>query len=176
MRLTKLDKECFVDSVMGDVPQIDYDEQAAAICMAWAIERLPAEVAVVYKKFPGWIEARQLSTPRGLNSTYVPMLERMWNTSDDQPELWAKLVPLSEAAQAQCEARRELKSKVMAAIYGCSTLKQAQDRLPEFKKYLPEDCNGTSTANLPATANLVTELMAAGWPKASNSATMSEAA
>lgn len=30
---------------------------------------------------------------------------------------------------------------------------------------LPADRDGGNTANLPAVANLVTDLMAAGWPK-----------
>ena len=36
MRLTKSDKQTFVDSVMNDVPSVDYNEQARKLCIEWA--------------------------------------------------------------------------------------------------------------------------------------------
>lgn len=48
MKLTKLDKECFVTAVMADVPQIDYNELARKIVTADVISRLPKEVLVLW--------------------------------------------------------------------------------------------------------------------------------
>ena len=51
-----------------------------------------------------------------------------------------------------------------AVISGCTTLKQAQERLPEFVKYLPQP-ERKATPNLPSTTDVFDSLTKAGWPK-----------
>lgn len=166
MRLTKSDKQAFVDSVMNDVPSVDYNEQARKLCIEWATNRLPQKVREVVQELPGWIENKYMQTPSGLDSVYVPALSSIHNTASAHPDIYEKLVALAELNSAQRKARQELRSKVEGSIETCTTLKQAKERFPEFVKYLPTERDGSFTANLPAIANLVSDLTAAGWPKA----------
>jgi hypothetical protein len=56
-----------------------------------------------------------------------------------------------------------IRNQLQATVESCSTVKQLNDRLPEFKKYFPTI--EKPVANLPATANLVADLTKLGWPK-----------
>jgi hypothetical protein len=56
-----------------------------------------------------------------------------------------------------------VRDQLKAIVESCSTVKQLNDRLPEFKKYFPTV--EKPVANLPATANLVADLTKLGWPK-----------
>lgn len=133
MRLTNTDRDAFIQSVMDDVPKIDYAEKARSMAMKHAVERMPALVAKLYKSNPEWVRGEHI--PLG----YLP-----------------------NGTSAHLPVER---ASVRSAIYGCSTLKQAKERLPEFEKYLPAERDGKYIPNLPAVANLVTEMMNAGWPK-----------
>ena len=166
MRLTKSDKQAFVNSVMNDVPSVDYNEQARKLCIEWAKSKMPQEVLEVFVKFPGWIGNKYMETPNGLSAVHVPTLSTIYNTSSAHPDIWEKLVVLAEANSVQRKSRNELRAKVEGSIATCTSLKQAKERFPEFVKYLPSERDGSFTANLPAIANLVSELTAAGWPKA----------
>ena len=179
MKLTKYDKEAFVRSVMDDVPKIDYKAQADALARTWAIEQMPTVVAAAYAAYPQYFENHYMSLPSGLQGVYVPIPENEHMLDTRDLDIWAKLKELAQACQAQREALRSLEAKVKNSIYACSTLKQAKERLPEFEKYLPDDRDGKVTPNLPALANLVTDLVAAGWPKdkqPANAATINAAA
>ena len=66
-------------------------------------------------------------------------------------------------AERQRQHRESLKEKISGVIAGCTTVKTAKARLPEFAKYLPEEVE--KTQNLPAIANLVADLTKLGWPK-----------
>lgn len=178
MKLTKFDKDAFVSSVMDDVPQTDYKAQADALCKAWAIEQMPPAVSAAYAAHPQYFENNYMNRPGGLGCVWVPIPNREHNLRERAPDLWEKLQALADANTAQFEKLNDLRNKVVASIYACSTLKQAKGRLPEFEKYLPADRDGKVTPNLPALANLVTDLTAAGWPKgkATNDATINAAA
>jgi hypothetical protein len=162
MKLTKDDKQAFVSAVMDDVPQIDYNELARKLIMDWAIAKLPDYVKRAYDE--GWVETKHVSTPGLLSYVYAPLQERV--CQEDMPaELWAQLEVLADAMKEQKEKLRQLNESVAASITGCSTLKQAKERLPEFEKYLPADRDGTGISNLPAISNTVAALVQAGWPK-----------
>ena len=178
MKLTKYDKDAFVSSVMDDVPQIDYKAQADALCKTWAVKQMPPVVGAAYAAYPQYFDNKYINLPSGLQGVYAPVLNNEHNLKERAPDLWEKLLELAAANRLQCEMLRDLRRKVEASIYGCTTLKQAKERLPEFEKYLPADRDGKVTPNLPALANLVTDLTAAGWPKdkATNDATINAAA
>lgn len=163
MKLTKSDKEAFVRAVMDDVPKEDFQEQAHKLVTDYHFKKLPAKVRKVIAEIGAdWVRTWYVSLPCGLGSTHC-------TTFDGQPHYDALEVPgvaeLAEKEKAQSRTRRELKAKVEAMIAGCSTLKQAKERLPEFEKYLPQDRDGTGVGNLPAIANVVADLVTAGWPK-----------
>lgn len=162
MRLTKYDKEAFVRAVMNDVPRIDYREQAQKLFDEWLVTKLPAEVAAVFKRndLQHYLESFYVSR--------MPLISHRQIAAcgielDDA--IRERLEALDQLDTEQCDVHEQLKDKVTAVIYGCSTLKTATERLPEFVKYLPADRDGTGVTNLPAISNIVASLVAAGWPK-----------
>ena len=175
MRLTNTIKDAFIRSAMNDVPQIDYDEQARQIATK-AIEALtPAALNKAIKAEPDiavWLGKNYLHFPNGLGSCCVvcptATIERIYKDL----EVWGLITDLAEKAMVQRKARQELEQKLRTAAYGCTTRKQLEAALPEFAKYLPTEA--AASVNLPAIANLVTDFMAAGWPKqkAANDAVM----
>jgi hypothetical protein len=166
MKLTKSDREAFVRAVMDDVPTIDYNEQCRSIVKAWGISTLPEELQPIAKKHPEFFGTRYIYAPSGLDNLYAIAHPDFGNSMmrHKSPEEYAKVEALGEASRKQNETRNALREKLTATIGACSTLKQAKERLPEFEKYLPAERGVTGTINLPV-ANLVAELMNAGWPK-----------
>lgn len=94
---------------------------------------------------------------------YVSVIGR--KAPDEDPAFVAEMRELKSAWDAQTASRNALESKLNAIIGGCTTLKQAMERLPEFVKYLPQERGGKVISTLPAIANVVADLTAAGWPK-----------
>ena len=162
MKLTKYDREAFVRAVLDDTPQEDFDAKARAIVHAAAASRLPPKVKAVYddSETRGFLQvSRYLAMPGSLNNVYT------YDAFEWTDELRKKLDELAAKKSVQRATIRALSSKLTAVIGACSTLNQAKERLPEFVKYLPAERDGTGATNLPAVANLVTDLVAAGWPK-----------
>lgn len=166
MRLTKSDKEAFVRAVMDDVPQVDYNEQVRSKLKAWGLESLPEEMRLLSKKYPGYFESHYISTPAYCPSAKV-VCDPNWSCSgfqDREPEKYAELAAIGVLEEEQQKTRDALRRKITGLINECSTLKTAQQRLPEFVKYLPAERGVTGTVNLPV-ANVLAELTNLGWPK-----------
>jgi hypothetical protein len=162
MKLTNYHRQAFVSSVMNDVPKVDYQRQFQAAVEEDMIAVAHPKIAAVLKDknlrhvlFSGYHRASPKSGS-GLSSvsTY-----RDYEPSNKAATVFAEI---SELAKLQKEKRNELEAMVTGVIKSCSTLKDAQERLPEFVKYLPEEA--TKGTMLPAIANLAAELMKAGWP------------
>lgn len=167
MRLTNLHREAFVRAVLADVPFIDYDEQIRKIVCEDAIEALPAAVQKV---------ARDATLKAYLNTTYfyrsgrhmpsVSVIGRDRDGYSMSSTAEGKVNTLLELKSEQATVRNDLETKLKAAIGACATRRAAVESLPEFEKYLPVDPGGRPKSEyLPAIANLVTDLAAAGWPK-----------
>lgn len=168
MKLTIADREAFVRAAMDDVPQIDYDEQAKKLVLDHLKEVLPIDLQNAIAKYPEWFEAKTIQMPgclqnfatRLCNAGYTDRYLNQW------PELKVHLEELAKAKKAQDTKREALSSQLKGAILSCNTLKQAKEVLPEFVKYLPEDRDGDKKCRqMPVIANLVADLMQAGWPK-----------
>lgn len=163
MKLTNDDRNAFVRAVMDDVPQIDYQKQAADLVLVEAVKKLPPKVAALWadKTLRPYVAMCQLGHAFGYAE--VPCHPDVTlNLPKDVLDAVGKLTSLRYEQQS---ARNVLKSKVLATIKGCNTLKQAKAALPEFEKYLPKERESTGVGNLPAVANLVADLTKAGWPK-----------
>lgn len=166
MRLTNSDKNAFVKAVMDDVPKVDYSAQAQALVRQWGIEAMPKELQPLVKKHAEYFKDYYVSMPGGVSNFYAKVPPE-WEHSgfhNLNPDMWAQVAELGKLAKAQNEARTALQEKVSAMLAGCSTLKSALAKLPEFAKYLPADRGGSGLANLPV-ANTIADLTAAGWPK-----------
>lgn len=171
MRLTKSDKEAFIRAVMDDVPRIDYDEKVRSLLKQWGLASLPEDLRPLAVKYPEYFAQHWINTPYGVCSAYA-ISNLNWASGgfkENEPEKYAQLVEIGALAIEQNKARAALENQVSGIISTCSTLKTAEERLPEFKKYLPADRGGSGLANLPV-ANVLAELMNAGWPKGQGAA------
>lgn len=164
-RLTKYQREAFVEAVMQDVPTIDYEKQAHDLVKNAALAALPPKVREIAqdKSLNHYLETTNhwFGYNHGNFSSVTVYQGRQ--CSYMTPEVEAKLEEIIELAKAQDERLNETRSKVKAAIGGCTTDRMARERLPEFIKYLPEP--EEKTPYLPAVANIVADLVSLGWPK-----------
>lgn len=161
MKLTNDDRAAFVRAVMDDVPEVDYRERATKIILDDVVPRLPAKVIACWKdkETRGFIVCnRGVHTPAGV--VYAPPFEGPLSESAQKA-----LGDLKKPHDLQVSGRRKLKSEVAALIKACSTLKQAQERLPEFAKYLPAERSPAPSLSPLVAANTVADLTKAGWPK-----------
>lgn len=163
MKLNNSDRDAFVHAVMKDVPEVDYQEQVNKLVIAAAVAKLPPKVRAIWNdgELRGFVKTDKCYRIPGyrLCNVMVP------DTNFETPELATQVEVIACKAQEQKNLRQELRQKVNGLIYGCTTLKQATERLPEFVKYLPQDRDGTGVINLPAVSNVVADLAKAGWPK-----------
>lgn len=156
MRLDKYTKLSIVRAIMDDVPAPDK-----------AKRRTDLQAAIVKAMSP---EARKLynKTPKALRTYYVGDTiydGHGWGARDIiAGDVEDKVVEaLLKPYKAEDEERYAVKRKLQGIVEGCSTLKQLQTLLPEFKQYMPTEA--TPTKNLPAVANMVADLSKFGWPK-----------
>ena len=169
MKLTKTDKDAFVVAVMNDVPSVDYTSQARVLVTADAASKLPKNVRAIWdnNETRGFIRCDIYFRAAGFNTSFsIPYVDYAPSVA-----MAKKLQGLADKNQAQRKQRDDLRDKVNAVISGCTTLKQALDRLPEFAKYLPTERGTTGVSGLPAIANVVADLSKAGWPKDRTKAT-----
>ena len=174
MKLTKSDREMFVDGVMDDVPNIDYDKLAAELVRDTLLSVAPKAVKELYKTHPSWLDGFNVCTPDGLQSIYTKLRVPEDGSNDfavQWPQHWAQLTEWGKLNTKQREDRKALRTKLKAMIAGYTTLKAATEELPEFAKYLPWDRDVVKDRSVPAVANVVTDLMNAGWPKEESDAT-----
>jgi hypothetical protein len=164
MRLTSTHRDAFVRAVLADVPSVDYDEQMRAIMLEESILALPPAVQKMARDntLKGYLCMDYFYS----NSSGIPCASIYGHCRDFQLSATAgqKLGELAKLKQEQREKLKALEEKLKGVINACSTRKVAVERLPEFEKYLPSDL-GAKTSSVPALANLVTDLVAAGWPK-----------
>ena len=164
MKLTKSDREAFVKACLDDVPSVDYHEVARTKAMAWAKARMPDCVAKTYELDTNWINTVWVPMPGSICDVYLPVIGEHDCIEKLDPDFWKELNELNVKNREQSKTQQKLREELTGAIAQCSTLKQAQERLPEFVKYLPADRSGERMVNLPV-ANLISHLTAAGWPK-----------
>ncbi len=156
MRLTIYAKSAIIRAIMDDVPAPDKVKR-----------RTDLQDAVVKAMSP---EARKLynKTPKALRTYYVGDTiydGHGWGTRDiiagdvEDKVVDALVKPYKTEDHDICATKRKLQS----IVEGCSTLKQVQTLLPEFKQYMPTEAEPTK--NVPVVANMVADLSKLGWPK-----------
>ena len=169
MKLTKYDRDAFVASAMKDVPTIDYDEKARKLWIETIKASLPVDLLNAITKYPGWFGSNYVSLPGTLQNFNTVFSGDSVNSDKwrkDFPELMSQISEMADKLKEQNASHCKLRDQLRGAISLCNTLKQAEETLPEFKKYLPEDRDGDKKCRqMPVIANLVADLMNAGWPK-----------
>jgi hypothetical protein len=151
MRITKWDKQAIVKAVMADVPTPD-DKQVKAEMQAALVKAMTPEVRKVYKL-----------APTALRTGYIRAWEFDIDYGTDLIVGDADMDKVLAPWKAKKKEREAARSQLVGAIEACTTLKQLNTRLPEFKKYFPTEQK--PVANLPALANVVADLSKLGWPK-----------
>lgn len=149
MKLTKYHKEAIVASILNDLPSPD-DQQLQADIQAAFVAAMSTEAQALYATSP-----KALATQHFYNDDTGLQFGRSFIVGD--ADVKKALKPFSDAQKSREAIRRNLK----AAIGGMNTRKQFIDAFPEFSHYAPEESG--PTANLPALANIVADLVKAGW-------------
>ena len=155
MRITKWDKQAIVKAVMADVPMPDKKKRKEEL-QAAVVKAMSPEARKLYK-----------NCPEALRTQCIGELihDGTWSSRDiivgDVKDATVK--ELKKKYEAEDQKINEARWALKGAIEACTTLKQLNDRLPEFKKYFPTV--EKPTANLPALANVVADLSKLGWPK-----------
>lgn len=154
MKIDKYTKQSIVRAIMQDVPPVDKAKRRADL-QAAIVKAMSPEVRKVYNK-----------TPKALREHYLGSTISVGYGSDiviigdvDSKTLDALVKPYVD----EDTARHETQCRLKGVVEACTTLKQLNDRLPEFKKYFPTEQHPTK--NLPAVANMVADLSKLGWPK-----------
>ena len=155
MRLDKYAKSSIVRAIMNDVPPIDKVARRLAV-QAAIVKAMSPEVRKVFKSNPGALRTAYVGDVVE-NDDYSSRSITVGDVTDKQLEEILK--PYKE----EDSARHDTKRKLQGIVEGCSTLKQLQTLLPEFKQYMPTEA--APTKNLPAVANMVADLSKLGWPK-----------
>lgn len=168
MRLTNTLRKAFVRAVMDDVPSTDYQEQARDLMTRAAEENLPPALKramVIDPSIRDWIESRYHHVGKfPLSGMYLLGTREALDRLDKDEALQQKLQTLSDALAEQNKCRNQLQEKIEGIAASCTSRKQLLEALPEFEKYLPAQ-TAASSRSVPALANLLADLTAAGWPK-----------
>ena len=187
MKLTKLMKEAFVRAVLQDVPKVDNLDKIQKILNEAVRKSAHKEINDLHQKYPGlfetgvtWVEPNQSELRdkdyevRRSERFDLPPHQSLTGVRYELKELKGKKIlteaQLKELTGLLTQERKslavalDLKKKLESVIAGCNTLNQLKEALPEFEKYMPSK-EEPSSKNLPAIANLVTDFVAAGWPK-----------
>ena len=156
MRITKWDKESIVRAIMNDVPLPDKKKRREEL-QAAIVKAMSPECRKLYKKAPEALRTHHFGDliydgcSWGTREVVIGDVET--KTLDQ----------LKQKYHDEDKARQDARNALKAAVLACTTLKQLNDRLPEFKKYFPTA--EKPAANLPALANVVADLSKLGWPK-----------
>lgn len=154
MKLTQYHKQAIVAAIMSDLPALDKvarTKRAQKLVAA----RMSPDAKRLYNKAPTALAGVYLDQTRFGIQTGGHYLKAGNLTQEQVEEILAPL-------KAEAAAYNQLKDRVTNAVNGCSTRKSFIDQYPEFRKYAPSEASGI-TPNLPAVANLIADLVTAGW-------------
>lgn len=158
MRLTNSIRSAFVQSVMNDVPSVDYTELMQKEANRIGRAMMPPEIAAVYDKYPDWFEPEWAKIGQWCGYGPFPHKRAAFRAEDIQA-----MDRLGQLKAEQNQAHGRLRNQLEQAAASATTTKALAEMFPEFAKYLPAE--ETKTRNLPAIANVVADFMKAGWPK-----------
>lgn len=155
MKLNKYQKQSIVTAIMADVPAVDVAAHKARI-QGEIVKLMSPAVHKVYKESPKALRnycASELYDGESWLSRNIIV----GDITDKEVE------KLLEPLRKEAAARYEMNRKLTGVVDSCTTLKKLKELLPEFEAYFPTE--EEPTKNLPAVANLVTDMMQMGWPK-----------
>lgn len=168
MKLTKLQKQAFVEAVMRDIPTENFQEEAKNLIQKLAIERCPPEIQKIWKSsaLRGFLQTANIRLGDWGDFQSIAYVQWAGGFSEDSilkniPEVKALVAKNTK----QINSLLDMRAKLEAAMASVTTLKQAQELLPEFVDYLPKETEAPSKYAPAVIANLSADLMKLGWPK-----------
>ena len=147
MKLANFQRSAIVRAIFQDVPLPDAKKVKEEIQLA-VVKAMSPNCRRLYKTAPG-----ALKTFHTYDCTHRESITLIVGDADVQEAI----APWSKAKQDYTAAKTQLTN----AIQACSTVKQFNDRFPEFAKYAPKA--DEPIKNLPALANIVSSLVSLGW-------------
>jgi thiaminase len=166
MRLSTSMRQAFVRAVMDDVPFVDYDEQLRQLAQKTVDSYRPAALVRALEIDPSiqdWLNRDYQFISKYSQSFCLVGSKQSLDRLNADPDFTQAAQNLRKQQQAQLEQRSALETKLKASAQACQTRAQLAKALPEFEKYLPIEAGNSKC--LPALANLMSDFMAAGWPK-----------
>ena len=166
MRLSTSMRLAFVRAVMDDVPFVDYDEQVRELAQKTVDSYRPAALVRALEIDPSiqdWLNRDYQYIHKYQKSFCLVGSKQSLDRLNADPNFTQAAQNLRKQQQAQLEQRSALETKLKASAQACQTRAQLAKALPEFEKYLPIEAGNSKC--LPALANLMSDFMAAGWPK-----------
>ena len=171
MRLSTSMRQAFIRAVMDDVPFVDYDEQLRQLAQKTVDSYRPAALVRALEIDPSiqdWLNRDYQFIHKYQQSFCLVGSKQSLDRLNADPDFTQAAQNLRKQQQAQNEQRSALETKLKASAQACQTRAQLAKALPEFEKYLPIESSNSKC--LPALANLMSDFMAAGWPKQAASA------
>ena len=166
MRLSTSMRLAFVRAVMDDVPFVDYDEQLRQLAQKTVDGYRPAALVRALALDPNiqdWLNRDYQYIHKYQKSFCLVGSKQSLDRLNTDKDFVSAAQNLRKQQQAQLEQRSALETKLKASAQACQTRAQLAKALPEFEKYLPIEAGNSKC--LPALANLMSDFMAAGWPK-----------
>ena len=153
MRLTKSIKQAIVTSIMNDVPKhIPNLEEGKRKLQEAVVKAMSPDVRKLYKSKPSALAKEYVhGYSHGFDSTFYVIAGDV------------DIKPILEPYRKEHDERQAVRIKIKGIVEGCNTTTQLRKLLPEFDKYIPTDAEPAK--NLPAVANVVSDLTKMGWPK-----------
>lgn len=167
MKLTKATREQFVANVMKDLPEPpNFAELIEKKVVEAFVGALPPKVAALWRdpQLRQYVASTQFYH-RGAARVQclIPSTSVNYRYVEDIPgDVKAEVKAIIAEAEAFFAQRDNLRTSLAAIASACTTDTSLASRLPEFAEYIPKPAAG---AMLPATTNLITDFMKAGWPK-----------
>ena len=159
--MNKSEKERIVNCIIADIPTTDYIAQGRSDFATEIEQTMPAAVLKIWKnpELSDWINlGLYWSTVRipGIGMTaHAPQARK----SSTDAEFLNSYV---EKQKEQRDKIESIRKELQTAFANVKSEKQFRDQFPEFVKYLPEK---SDSSNLPAKADLITNLKLTGYPK-----------
>lgn len=147
MKLTNYLRDSVILSVSNDIPEVKWPNLEQL--QERLVKAFDKRVKAVYVDETLRKGLEQQYYRRGLHRGYV----KVANLSIDDV--------LTKEVEQQTQ-REDVLSKLKGAVYGCSTLKQLQELLPDLVKHMPSE-DAPTKAGLPVVAGLMDDLKKLGF-------------
>ena len=169
MKLNNTLRQAIASAICDAIPRIDYDEQLQKLVQDYFVRVAPPAVRDMYnnpqlRKYLLTHMVRLAGAGHSYFSFYCVDPDReTYHYAIPDTEVQAQVEALGDKNDEQANEIDQTSAKVKAAVASFNTTQALLKAYPEWEKYIPKE--STTTANLPAHANLISDLVKLGWPE-----------